>query len=73
MIAVKRLLMAFIVGLLLAGTASIDGAHAQNQNGEKQSGGYAACKAKLSQVPPCSVNWTRKLCHTMRVKVLGFG
>ena len=52
MIALKASMVALIAGLLLAGTSTIDSAHAQKA--KKQSGGYAACKAKLSQVPPCS-------------------
>ena len=57
MIALKASMVALIAGMLLAGTSTIDSVHAQKA--KKQSGGYAACKAKLSQVPPCSNYWTR--------------
>jgi hypothetical protein len=54
----KGLVAAAIAGIAFIAIGSTDAA-AQAQKQKKGANSYAACKAKLSQVPPCSHNWTR--------------
>jgi hypothetical protein len=57
MLSLQRFVTAIAIGALFVAAAAND-AHAQKAK-KGTANSYAACKAKLSQVPPCSTNWTR--------------